>query len=587
MAPTEPAEPSAPDPADRDTTAADDRVRPEPAEPAEPIDATPSTAGDRAERVVRAALLFRLTQPQADAFDAALAIHDSDAVDPADPEELAALAGHLTDAEVADAFANDTLGQDPARAVRLAGLASRVREATAALTSTRAHAAARAAAAWLLAECLHVQQRVEEVTPLVDEALAADADYRPALELASRYASDAGDAARAVELARRGGVDADDEWLQMLSSMIPRARPDVGRNDPCPCGSGRKYKQCHLGRETLELDERAYWLWRKATDHLQDSPWQHRLVEVGNAMLRVGETTYDSMTFAMTDPLVADLVLFADDAWQDFVAVRGPLLPADELELAHRWEGSTRRLYEVRAFEAGTSVTVRDLRTDGLVTVRERSYSRTAQLGDVIYARIAPAGPTEQFFGGLQPVLTDAHRDELADLLTTGPDALALARLIGAWREPGDASDQSETRDPSDAAPARTATTSEGEPVVFVTSTWQVPDDEAAMAALDGRPELRREHDPAKAPPITTAAPVDAPSAFADAGGDPPLAVWVEEISRGGQQWLRGSLTLRPGSLSIRANAEARHERLVALVTETVGELASAGVERLPYEPRG
>ena len=27
-----------------------------------------------------------------------------------------------------------------------------------------------------------------------------------------------------------------------------RAQPKVGRNDPCPCGSGRKYKQCH-GRE--------------------------------------------------------------------------------------------------------------------------------------------------------------------------------------------------------------------------------------------------------------------------------------------------------------------------------------------------
>ncbi len=23
----------------------------------------------------------------------------------------------------------------------------------------------------------------------------------------------------------------------------------VGRNEPCPCGSGRKYKHCHLGRE--------------------------------------------------------------------------------------------------------------------------------------------------------------------------------------------------------------------------------------------------------------------------------------------------------------------------------------------------
>jgi preprotein translocase subunit SecA len=27
------------------------------------------------------------------------------------------------------------------------------------------------------------------------------------------------------------------------------AKPKVGRNDPCPCGSGKKYKKCHLGRE--------------------------------------------------------------------------------------------------------------------------------------------------------------------------------------------------------------------------------------------------------------------------------------------------------------------------------------------------
>ncbi|WP_305076252.1 SEC-C metal-binding domain-containing protein [Prolixibacter bellariivorans] len=24
-----------------------------------------------------------------------------------------------------------------------------------------------------------------------------------------------------------------------------RHGPKVGRNDPCPCGSGKKYKQCH------------------------------------------------------------------------------------------------------------------------------------------------------------------------------------------------------------------------------------------------------------------------------------------------------------------------------------------------------
>ncbi|WP_449026312.1 SEC-C metal-binding domain-containing protein, partial [Porphyromonas endodontalis] len=27
-----------------------------------------------------------------------------------------------------------------------------------------------------------------------------------------------------------------------------RAEPKIGRNDPCPCGSGKKFKNCH-GRD--------------------------------------------------------------------------------------------------------------------------------------------------------------------------------------------------------------------------------------------------------------------------------------------------------------------------------------------------
>jgi preprotein translocase subunit SecA len=29
------------------------------------------------------------------------------------------------------------------------------------------------------------------------------------------------------------------------AAPIVRAGPKVGRNDPCPCGSGKKYKHCH------------------------------------------------------------------------------------------------------------------------------------------------------------------------------------------------------------------------------------------------------------------------------------------------------------------------------------------------------
>jgi preprotein translocase subunit SecA len=29
------------------------------------------------------------------------------------------------------------------------------------------------------------------------------------------------------------------------TSQVKRDAPKVGRNDPCPCGSGKKYKKCH------------------------------------------------------------------------------------------------------------------------------------------------------------------------------------------------------------------------------------------------------------------------------------------------------------------------------------------------------
>ena len=38
--------------------------------------------------------------------------------------------------------------------------------------------------------------------------------------------------------AASGGQDAKVETVQ-------RKQPKVGRNDPCPCGSGKKYKKCH------------------------------------------------------------------------------------------------------------------------------------------------------------------------------------------------------------------------------------------------------------------------------------------------------------------------------------------------------
>lgn len=41
-----------------------------------------------------------------------------------------------------------------------------------------------------------------------------------------------------------GGPDAADLTSDYISAPITRSEPRVGRNEPCPCGSGKKYKKC-------------------------------------------------------------------------------------------------------------------------------------------------------------------------------------------------------------------------------------------------------------------------------------------------------------------------------------------------------
>jgi preprotein translocase subunit SecA len=35
------------------------------------------------------------------------------------------------------------------------------------------------------------------------------------------------------------------EEIQLPKVTVRREAPKVGRNDPCPCGSGKKFKNCH------------------------------------------------------------------------------------------------------------------------------------------------------------------------------------------------------------------------------------------------------------------------------------------------------------------------------------------------------
>ena len=55
-------------------------------------------------------------------------------------------------------------------------------------------------------------------------------------------------AAQSREQAQYQHAEAEEQVGEPAETkMIPikNELPKIGRNDPCPCGSGKKYKQCH------------------------------------------------------------------------------------------------------------------------------------------------------------------------------------------------------------------------------------------------------------------------------------------------------------------------------------------------------
>jgi hypothetical protein len=47
---------------------------------------------------------------------------------------------------------------------------------------------------------------------------------------------------------------------------------NIGRNDPCPCGSGKKFKKCHMGREEDLVLEKLQYLPEEASKNITSLP---------------------------------------------------------------------------------------------------------------------------------------------------------------------------------------------------------------------------------------------------------------------------------------------------------------------------
>ncbi|MCZ4586141.1 SEC-C metal-binding domain-containing protein [Rhodococcus opacus] len=278
---------------------------------------------------------------------------------------------------------------------------------------------------WLAGKAAELDGRTADAERHYERALAVDPNWDEALEALARFASDRGDAVRAIGLLDRVEGAYREPLYDLLQSFLPVDRPDLGRNDRCWCGSGLKYKACHLGKTEHPLEQRAGWLYQKAGSFAQGIEWRPLLISL--AQIRSAHDD-DPMALyhALDDPLVADVVMFECGAFARFVAERGVLLPADELLLAQQWLLAERSVHEVEAVRPGEGLTLRDVRTGDRLEVTERTASRQLRAGDFFCARVVPAGSTMQIFGGIEPI-EPGQRGRLIELLdseSTDPEEL-------------------------------------------------------------------------------------------------------------------------------------------------------------------
>ncbi len=284
-----------------------------------------------------------------------------------------------------------------------------------------------------LLSALRAEHDADPVTAEAEfrRAFGADRDNAVVTDRLAWYASLRGDAAGAARLWRSM------EWsetafreLQTLRSVTPPEGAVPGRNEPCWCGSGRKYKQCHLGRiERPPLADRIGWLHRKAVGYLERrSEARYTVIDVAAARA-VDPTDVDLFAEALEDPIVMDLVL-CEGGWFDrFVEEVGDLLPEDEASLCRAWALVGRSVFEITEVRPGEGLAVRDRRTGDQLEVREPTFSHQASVGMLVCSRVVPDGQSHQLVGGILPVPAASEAD-LLDLLDEA-DPVAIAEWVG------------------------------------------------------------------------------------------------------------------------------------------------------------
>jgi hypothetical protein len=189
----------------------------------------------------------------------------------------------------------------------------------------------------------------------------------------------------------------------------------TGRNDPCPCGSGKKYKHCCLNAGTGQAAAPTDLTWRRMRGLLDGFPTEMlRFTKQTYGPTAVHEawdefTDFETPEFDPNTPLMQLFMPWFFNCWtpdpvttevannslhgvipiKAYLATKGPQLDP----LLRRYLESVLTapftFFEVLTCNPGTGMTLRDVMTKEEHSVTERGASQGMQGGDLLFGQLA------------------------------------------------------------------------------------------------------------------------------------------------------------------------------------------------------
>lgn len=206
----------------------------------------------------------------------------------------------------------------------------------------------------------------------------------------------------------------------------------VGRNDPCPCGSGKKYKKCCLAKETA-VDLEAYRAGRSEENlrgeilrFATGARFQDEMLAAfqkysgGNVekSLLMNQDSLENIRFL--DWFINDHIHTTEDKRiiDLFGELRAKNLDEEQKKLLEEWKASHLGAFEVESTEEGI-LKLADIFEDKTYSIEDQSVCDELETGTVIVVRVTSAWGKHQLAGAPLLVAND-DKSKLIDAINAG-----------------------------------------------------------------------------------------------------------------------------------------------------------------------